>query len=189
MHEIRFHSRGGQGGVVGSEVLAQAFFLEGKFVQAFPAFGVERRGAPVLAFCRSADHPILLRNNIYEPDHVVVLDFSLLQTTDITKGLKEGGTVLINGKKHPEHYQRIIGEQWPIYVVDAGAIAYNEGLGSPTNPIVNTAILGAFSRVTGLVGIDAVSEAICAFVPAKREENAKAARIAFEQVRGMQPCR
>ena len=77
MLEIRFHGRGGQGAVIGSEVLAQAFFLEGKYVQAFPAFGVERRGAPVTAFCRVSPEPIHLRNQITHPDHVVVLDASL----------------------------------------------------------------------------------------------------------------
>ena len=88
MIEIRFHDRGGQGAVIGSEVLAHAFFLEGKYVQAFPAFGVERRGAPVTAFCRIDEHPILLRNQIYTPDHVVVLDTALLTTAGVTRGLK-----------------------------------------------------------------------------------------------------
>jgi len=84
MIEIRFHGRGGQGAVMGSDVLAHAFFIEDKYVQAFPAFGVERRGAPVMAFCRVDDKHINLRNQIYKPDHVIVLDSSLLETVGVT---------------------------------------------------------------------------------------------------------
>ena len=92
MYEIRFHGRGGQGAVIGSEVLAHAFFLEDKFVQAFPAFGVERRGAPVAAFCRVSDQPIYHRNQIYTPDHVIVLDESLLRIGIVDRGIKAKGT-------------------------------------------------------------------------------------------------
>jgi len=182
MEEIRFHGRGGQGAVIGSEVLAHAFFIEGEYVQAFPAFGVERRGAPVLAFCRVEKAPILLRSQIYEPDHVIVLDSSLLDSVDVTQGLKEKGTVLINGKLELEYYRDIVGGGYTVSVVDASAIAVQHRLGSPANPIVNTAILGAFSRATGLVGIDAVAQAIEEYVPVKKEENIKAARDAFERV-------
>ena len=182
MEEIRFHGRGGQGAVIGSEVLAHAFFIEGAYVQAFPAFGVERRGAPVLAFCRVDRTPIHLRSQIYEPDHVIVLDSSLLESVDVTKGLKEGGTVLINGKRSLPHYRGLVGEQHRVSVVDAGSIAVEHGLGSAANPIVNTAILGAFSRVSGLVGIDAVAQAIEEYVPLKKKENMEAARDAYEKV-------
>lgn len=89
MQEIRFHGRGGQGAVIGSEVLAYACFIEDKYVQAFPAFGVERRGAPVTAFCRINDRPFLLRNQIYKPDHIVFLDASMLETVPVTQGLKK----------------------------------------------------------------------------------------------------
>lgn len=182
MEEIRFHGRGGQGAVIGSEVLAHAFFIEGSYVQAFPAFGVERRGAPVLAFCRVDKAPIQLRSQIYEPDHVIVLDSSLLESIDVTQGLKKRGTVLINGKQDLQHYHDMVGEQFRISVVDAGSIAVEYRLGSSANPIVNTAILGAFSRVTGLVGIDAVAQAIEEYVPVKKRENMQAARDAFEKV-------
>jgi 2-oxoisovalerate ferredoxin oxidoreductase gamma subunit len=182
MEEIRFHGRGGQGAVIGSEVLAHAFFVEGAYVQAFPAFGVERRGAPVLAFCRVDRTPIHLRSQIYEPDHVIVLDSSLLESVNVTKGLKEGGTVLINGKRSLPHYRDLVGGQHRASVVDAGSIAVKHGLGSAANPIVNTAILGAFSKVTGLVGIEAVVQAIEEYVPVKRRENREAARDAYEQV-------
>lgn len=182
MEEIRFHGRGGQGAVIGSEVLAHAFFIEGEYVQAFPAFGVERRGAPVRAFCRVDRSPIHLRSQIYEPDHVIVLDSSLLESVDVTQGLKGGGTVLINGKKGFQHYRDLVEERFSVSVVDAGTIAVKHRLGSAGNPIVNTAILGAFSRVTGLVGIDAVAQAIEEYVPIKKKENMQAARDAYERV-------
>jgi 2-oxoisovalerate/pyruvate ferredoxin oxidoreductase gamma subunit len=182
MEEIRFHGRGGQGAVIGSEVLAHAFFIEGAYVQAFPAFGVERRGAPVLAFCRVDKAPILLRSQIYEPDHVIVLDASLLESVDVTQGLKKSGIVLINGKRDVHYYRDLVGDQYSVGVVDAGSIAVAHRLGSAANPIVNTAILGAFSRVSGLVGIDAVAQAIEEYVPLKKKENMKAARDAYEKV-------
>ncbi len=184
MQEIRFHGRGGQGAVIGSEVLAKAFFLEGQFVQAFPAFGVERRGAPVTAFCRIDDKHINLRNQIYEPDHVVVLDASMLETVNVIDGLKKGGSILINAPGRPEDYRARFGDDFSIHVVDAAAIAASHRLGSTSNPIVNTAILGAFSRATGLVGIKAVEEAIGLYVPVKKEKNILAARGAYDRVRG-----
>src|SRR4030043_1740404 len=96
MIEIRIHGRGGQGAVIASEVLAAAFFKEGKYVQAFPAFGVERRGAPVAAFTRVDDQPIRIRHNIYEPDHIIVLDQTLMESTQADSGLKENGWIIIN---------------------------------------------------------------------------------------------
>jgi 2-oxoisovalerate/pyruvate ferredoxin oxidoreductase gamma subunit len=95
MIEIRMHGRGGQGAVIACKILANALFREGKFAQSFPAFGVERRGAPVMAFTRIDDKPIHLRTQIYEPDHLIILDASLLQTIDVTVGLKPGGKILI----------------------------------------------------------------------------------------------
>jgi pyruvate ferredoxin oxidoreductase gamma subunit/2-oxoisovalerate ferredoxin oxidoreductase gamma subunit len=182
MQEIRFHGRGGQGAVIGSEVLAQAFFLENKYVQAFPAFGVERRGAPVTAFCRVDDQHIYLRNQIYTPDHVVVLDSSLLKTGGVTQGLKKCGTIVVNGRRPPQHYRQLLGDDYQVFVVDAALIAAANRLGSPANPIVNTAILGAFSKATGLVGIAAVERAIAEYVPLKKENNRRAARMAYEKV-------
>jgi len=99
MIELRFHSRGGQGGVIAGKLLAVAIFKEGKFVQTFPTFGVERRGAPVMTFVRISDKPIRLRNQVYAPDHLVVLDPSLLQFFDVLQGLKEGGIILVNTEK------------------------------------------------------------------------------------------
>lgn len=182
MQEIRFHGRGGQGAVIGSEVLAHAFFIEGKYVQAFPAFGVERRGAPVMAFCRMDGKPIYLRNQIYRPDHVIILDDSMIATVNVVDGLKEDGTVLINSSREPGGIRKMIGERYRVCVVDAGAIAAAHRLGSASNPIVNTAIVGAFAKATGLVGIEAVAQAIEEYVPAAKERNRQAAYAAYDQV-------
>jgi 2-oxoacid:acceptor oxidoreductase gamma subunit (pyruvate/2-ketoisovalerate family) len=181
MIEIRFHGRGGQGAVVASKVLAVAFFHENLYVQSFPAFGVERRGAPVMAFLRVDRQPINLRVNIYQPDHIVVLDPTLIGAIDVTSGLKENGWILLNSHQPPEVFSDLKG--FRTATVDATSIAIQNGLGSRTNPIVSTAILGAFSKVTGLVGIDSVALAIREEVPGKRDENVKAAREAFNEVK------
>jgi 2-oxoacid:acceptor oxidoreductase gamma subunit (pyruvate/2-ketoisovalerate family) len=180
MIEIRFHGRGGQGAVVASKVLAVAFFHEDLYVQSFPAFGVERRGAPVMAFLRVGPQPILLRVNIYEPDHIVVLDPTLIGAVDVTSGLKQDGWIIINSHQPPEIFDHLKG--FKTATVDATSIAIRNGLGSRTSPIVNTAILGAFSRVTGLIGIDSIALAIGEEIPGKKNENAKAAREAYEEV-------
>jgi len=179
--EIRFHGRGGQGAVVASKVLAVAFFHEGFHVQSFPAFGVERRGAPVMAFLRIDKQPIQLRVNIYEPDHIVVLDPTLIGAVDVTSGLKANGWILINSSQSPEAFDHL--KNFRIATVDATSVAIRNGLGSRTNPIVNTAILGAFSKVTGLVGIDSIALAIREEIPGKKNENAQAAREAYQEVR------
>ncbi|MFA5558435.1 MAG: 2-oxoacid:acceptor oxidoreductase family protein, partial [Methanofastidiosum sp.] len=104
MIEIRFHGRGGQGAVVASTILADAAFREGKYVQAFPYFGVERRGAPVTSFTRIDKNPIKIRSQVYTPNYIVVLDPTLMEVTEITSGLSEGGVVLINSDKDPKYY-------------------------------------------------------------------------------------
>jgi len=181
MVEIRFHGRGGQGAVVASEILAAALFLEGKYVQAFPAFGVERRGAPVTAFLRVDSKPIRLRCQIESPDHVIILDPTLIAAVDVTAGLKEGGMILISSDRPPEAFS--LGDGWLVATVDAGAIALKHGLGTRTNPIVNTAILGAFARLTKLVNLESITEAIREGVPMRPEENVAAAREAYESLR------
>lgn len=182
MIEIRMHGRGGQGAVVACKLLAGAIYKEGKFAQSFPAFGVERRGAPVMAYTRIDDKPIHLRTEIYEPNHLIVLDENLLLTVDVTAGLKEGGVIVINSAKSPSEIN--LPENFNIATVDANKIAANNGLGSRSTPIVNTAILGAFSKATGVVGIDAVEKAIRESVPLYPEKNAEATREAFENVIG-----
>jgi 2-oxoacid:acceptor oxidoreductase gamma subunit (pyruvate/2-ketoisovalerate family) len=153
MFEIRFHGRGGQGSVIASEILSKAVFLEGKDVQSFPFFGVERRGAPVQAYTRIDDKPIRVKANIYTPDCVVVLDPSLLKSQNVTAGLKEGGYLLINTEKKPE--ELTIDFKGNMATVDATAIA---------------------------VKLDSITAAISESVPNKPEANAAAAKEAFEKV-------
>lgn len=180
MIEIRIHGRGGQGAVVASAVLASALFYDGRYVQAFPTFGVERRGAPVMAFTRWDYRPIRIRANVYQPDHVIVLDWTLiLEGIDVADGLKDGGWILINSSKEIDTSPF---SKYKIAVVDAGAIAVSHQLGTPTSPVVNTAILGAFSKVTGMVTIGSVIRAIRENVPEKKEENVAAAREAYSKV-------
>jgi 2-oxoacid:acceptor oxidoreductase gamma subunit (pyruvate/2-ketoisovalerate family) len=181
MIEVRFHGRGGQGAVVASKLLASAIFKEGKSVQSFPAFGVERRGAPVMAFLRIDDHPIKLRTNVYEPDHIVVMDPTLIEAVDVTSGLKRKGWILLNSDRHPETFKKFA--SFRVATVDATRIAVENHLGSRTHPIVNTAILGAFSKVTGLVGIEAIVQAVREEVPTKEEANARAALEAYERTK------
>jgi 2-oxoacid:acceptor oxidoreductase gamma subunit (pyruvate/2-ketoisovalerate family) len=134
-----------------------------------------------MAFLRIDQQPIQLRVNIYEPDHIVVLDPTLIGTVDVTSGLKPKGWILINSGHSPETFQDLKG--FRIATVDATNIAIRNGLGSRTNPILNTAILGAFSKVTGLVKIDSIALAIREEVPGKKGENAQAAREAYNEVK------
>jgi len=106
MIEIRIHGRGGQGAVIGGMLLAKAVFAEGKYVQAFPSFGVERRGAPVEAFVRIDDHIINARYQIYHPDHIIILDPTLMNSSFAFAGLKKNGTILINTKESPDHFKK-----------------------------------------------------------------------------------
>ena len=177
MRELRIHGRGGQGAVVASKVLATALFREGKSVQAFPAFGVERRGAPVTAVLRIADGPILLRCEITQPDDCIILDATLLKAIDVTQGLKPGGGILINSDGQLEAYADLAAG-FRVSLVDASGIARRLGLGSKTQPIVNTAILGAFAVDSGLVSLDSVCPAIAEAVRARPEQNIEAAREA-----------
>lgn len=180
MYEIRFHGRGGQGAVVASTVLASAFFKEKKFVQAFPNFGAERRGAPVIAFTRVSDHEIRERFGIYEPDCLIILDSSLTRKKGIAQGLKEGHWIIINSDKRPGDYLFL--GSYRVATLDANTIAQKYHLGSASVPIVNTTILGAFSKVTGKVAIESIMDAVREDVPSKPENNAKAAREAYQKV-------
>ena len=185
MRELRIHGRGGQGSVIASKLLAVALFREGEWVQSFPAFGVERRGAPVTAFLR-LDDPIRLRCEITEPDDLIVLDPTLIDAIDVTSGLKPGGTILINTEKAPEEYPKLL-ERFRVATIDASGIAIRNGLGTKTQPIVNTAIVGAFAAEFGLIGLESVKAAIDDEVPVKQEANYAAAVEAFDAVRSAEP--
>jgi 2-oxoacid:acceptor oxidoreductase gamma subunit (pyruvate/2-ketoisovalerate family) len=184
MYEARFHGRCGQGAVTAANILAAAAYNEGKFSQAFPIFGVERRGAPVAAFLRIDEKPIDIKFQIYEPDAVIIQDPSLLQVKDldVKAGLKQGGKILINTKKDPSEFD--FGDA-KVYTIDATGIAVENRLGTQTNPIVNTAIIGAFVRMTGVVSLDAAVEAVHELSPAKRDENVKAVKAAYEKIKGV----
>lgn len=184
MIEIRMHGRGGQGAVIAAKILASAVFKEGRFAQSFPSFGVERRGAPVLAFTRVDDKPIRLRTAIYEPDHLIILDATLIKSTNVFSGLKKGGTILVNTSSQIGVFN--FSDEYSAAAVDAAGIAVKHGLGTKSIPIVNTSILGAFAKFTGVVGIDAIVEAIREGVPTKRDENAEAAKEAYKTVETIQ---
>jgi pyruvate ferredoxin oxidoreductase gamma subunit len=152
MFEVRFHGRGGQGSVTAAELLAMAAFRDGKYSQAFPIFGVERRGAPVQAFCRISDKPIRIRSQVYHPDMVVIQDASLLSNSHTLSGIKIDGSVIINTSKKPSELNV---NTYTIKTVDATEVAL-ETIGKP---IVNTVMLGAVSRL-GVVSIDSVIQSI-----------------------------
>ncbi|MBN2290166.1 MAG: 2-oxoacid:acceptor oxidoreductase family protein [Candidatus Glassbacteria bacterium] len=180
MQEIRFHGRGGQGAVAAGNVLAASLFSEGKHVQAFPHFGVERRGAPVAAFVRFDDHPVELRCHIYTPDYVIILDPSLAESPSVVEGLKKGGKVLVNSHRGPENFSGL--GDFVIATVDASSIALENKLGSIASPIVNTAILGALARFTGIVSLDSVIASVAEFIPVKTGENITAVRQSYDRV-------
>ena len=181
MQEIRIHGRGGQGAVVCAQILAGALFREGFSVQAFPAFGMERRGAPVFAVVRSDKAPIRIRSQACRPDIVIVLDPTLFDAAEPTRGMKNGGTIIINSDKPPSFW-KLNGEN-RIYTVNASQIAVQNHLGTATLPIVNTPLAGAFAGITGMVSIDAVAAAIEETVPGRTRENVNAARQAYYAVK------
>lgn len=181
MQEIRFHGRGGQGTVLASIALAKAFFQAGFWVQTFPVFGSERRGAPVEAYLRLDSSKIYVRSNVYEPDHVVVQDLRLLQLVDVTKGLKKGGWILLNSPGLPDGLERF--EGFRLACVDASRIALEHGLGAKTQPITNTSMMGAFAKLFGTPPLEAVATAIEHEMPVKIAENKAAARAAYDEVR------
>ena len=145
MIEIRIHGRGGQGGVTLAKLIATSRFLQGLSVQAFGLYAAERSGAPIQAFCRYSSKTITNRNLIYNPDHVIVLDPTLVGS-DIAAGLKGGGWILINTPESPDQFA----EQFPRYriaTVDATSIARDNKLGTRSVPIVNTALIGAVGKM------------------------------------------
>jgi pyruvate ferredoxin oxidoreductase gamma subunit len=153
--EIRWHGRGGQGAVTSAELLAKAAIAEGKYAQAFPAFGPERRGAPVVAFDRiDSKAPIRVRAEIRQPDVVIVLDPTLLRVVNVTAGLKNGGTLIINTRKDFVTIEEAFGGNWKLALVDATRIA-RAILGVP---IVNTTMLGALLKTTPVVTVESLVE-------------------------------
>ncbi len=178
MKEVRIHGRGGQGAVTTGQLMAIAAHYDGSYSQTFPMFGVERAGAPVAAFCRIDRKPVRLRSEVYEPDIVIVLDSSLVQTVDVTKGLRRGGTVIINTNRTPALLG--IKKGYDVHTVDATEIA----LRIFHRAIVNAPMLGAFSHITGLVTVKSLRRAIDEIIgrtkgPGLAELNKKAVEAVY----------
>ena len=146
--EIRWHGRGGQGAKTASLLLADAAFNTGKYIQGFPEYGPERMGAPITAYNRISDEKITIHSNIYEPDYVVVVDDSLLESVDVTKGLKEEGAIVINTTKTPDEVRPLLkGYKGKVCTIDAKTISI-ETLGKY---FPNTPMLAAIVKVSGIM--------------------------------------
>ena len=171
LKEIRIHGRGGQGAVTLAELIAIASFYDGKEVQAFPSFGVERRGAPVESYVRISNKPITRHDQVRNPDFLIILDETLLTNKNVYRGLDKGDLVIINSSKGIEEIKRFfkIYPDIKIYSLDAVSLGM-EILGKP---IVNTALLGAFAAATKLIKIKAVEQAIREKLKEKGEEMVK----------------
>ncbi|MBN1367930.1 MAG: pyruvate ferredoxin oxidoreductase subunit gamma [Dehalococcoidales bacterium] len=175
--EIRWHGRGGQGAVTSAELVAQAGINEGRYGQAFPSFGPERRGAPVQAFVRVSTHPIRNRAEITQPDVVVVLDPGLLPVVNVATGLKPDGIAIINTRKTPEQIRQEFKINQKIATVNATKIAM-ETLGVN---IVNTTMVGALIHATGIVKLDSLTEPLKGRFGKLAERNFESMKKAFEQ--------
>ncbi len=184
MVEIRFHGRGGQGAVLASRILAYAIFLEGKFVQSFPTFGAERRGAPVAAYVRVDDRFINRRCQVVNPDYVVVMAARLTETVGVSSGIRPGGLIFVNTEKPPAHFA-FFEEECRVATMNVNDLAREYRLGSRIMPLINAPILGAFARLSGLVGIDSLARALPRFLPAGDADNEAAMRAAWERAAGL----
>jgi len=146
--EIRWHGRGGQGAKTASLLLADAAFNTGKYIQGFPEYGPERMGAPITAYNRISSSPITIHSNIYEPDYVVVIDDTLLESVPVTAGLKENGAIIINSTKSNDNLKALLKDyKGSVYVIDARKIS-EEALGKY---FPNTPMLAAIVKVSGVM--------------------------------------
>jgi pyruvate ferredoxin oxidoreductase gamma subunit len=178
LKEIRIHGRGGQGSVLAAELMVVSAFEDGKYGQAFPAFGGERRGAPVQAFVRLDAHPVRVRYRVNQPDYVIILDHTLPNMVDVVAGLKPGGLVLIDSEKSPDAL--LWSADAPVYAVPATRIAL-EVFGQP---FVNLAMLGAWAAATNEVSIEAIKHAFQNRFPGSLgEKNGRAAQMGYDFIR------
>ena len=146
--EIRWHGRGGQGAKTASLLLADAAFNTGKYIQGFPEYGPERMGAPITAYNRISNEPITIHSNIYEPDYVVVVDDTLLESVDVTAGLKETGAIVINTTKDNEYLKKVLNKyNGDIYKIDARKISI-DALGKY---FPNTPMLASIVKISGIM--------------------------------------
>jgi len=183
MIEIRWHGRGGQGVVTASEILAKAALLEGKFVQHWPMFGPERRGAPVNAFTRIDEEPIDMHFGVYNPDIVVVIDPTLLiDVESITSGIKENALMIVNASKiYNDLIDKAKNLNLSLYAVDAYTIAIDIF----NRPFYNTPMLGALIKASNIVSINSIYEAVEEKFKNKAlvEKNKEAIKRAYDEVK------
>ena len=181
MFQIRIHGRGGQGVVTAAEMLSVAAFREGKHAQAFPSFGSERTGAPVVAFCRIDDREIRLREPVMQPDALIIQDPTLLHQVDVFAGVAPGGTILINTSRSFEELGlKELMHRFRTCTVPASEIA----LKHVGRPLPNAALLGGFAAISGQVSLDSVTAAIREKFSGKvAEGNAAAATAAFNHAK------
>jgi 2-oxoacid:acceptor oxidoreductase gamma subunit (pyruvate/2-ketoisovalerate family) len=179
MIEIRFHGRGGHGAVIASKILAQAILNENEnsFVQGYPKFGGERRGAPIEAYLRVDDRR---KCEIHTPDYAIVLDDSLVGLA--VSGLKENGWLVINTSR-PEKFIQEFAGKFNLALFDANELARSKKLGPQNQPIINTTILGMAVKAGGFCGIEALIKAILDSedIPKDHKKNAEAAKEAYEK--------
>ncbi|MEM1586479.1 MAG: 2-oxoacid:acceptor oxidoreductase family protein [Candidatus Bathyarchaeia archaeon] len=182
--EIRWHGRGGQGIVTVSRLLAQAALLDGKYVQSFPEFGPERRGAPVTGYTRISDEQILVHSQIYNPNIVVIVDPTLIGKPDIIRGLSPKGLIVAHSERSPGELKKILGaDGMSVYTVNAMRIAL-EVLG---RPIYNTAMLGALLKASPLVTMDSMIKVMRERFPgAVGEKNIAVIKRAYEEAIGIE---
>ncbi|MDY6796259.1 MAG: 2-oxoacid:acceptor oxidoreductase family protein [Actinomycetota bacterium] len=177
---IRFHGRGGQGAVASAEMLAVCAIDEGKYAQAFPSFGPERRGAPVIAYCRVDDKPILIREPITKPDVVVVLDPTVLRVADVASGLVPDGKIAVNTCTPAKELAKTYGfHDCCLATVDASEIAMRI-IG---RAITNTAMLGVLLKVKPVARLESLFEQINERFPAVAEKNIKALQTAYDDTK------
>ena len=190
MIEIRWHGRGGQGAKTASLLLADAAFNTGKYIQGFPEYGPERMGAPITAYNRISQTPITIHSNIYEPDYVVVVDDTLLESVDVTSGLKETGAIVINTTKSAEYLKKALkGYSGEVYTIDARKIS-EEALGKY---FPNTPMLAAIVKVSKIMTDDELLEDMkgsfkhkFAKKPEVIDGNMKALAMALKEVKKIQ---
>lgn len=185
MFQVRIHGRGGQGVVTAAEMLSIAAFEEGRHAQAFPSFGSERTGAPVVAFCRIADREIRLREPIMEPDALIIQDPTLLHQVDVFAGLKSDGYILINTNRSFEELGLgdFVRDRHPARLCTVAATEL--GLKHVGRPVPNVPLLGGFAAVSGLIRLESVIKAINDKFSGKvAAGNIAAATEAYAVVRG-----
>ncbi len=188
--EIRWHGRGGQGAKTASLLLADAAFNTGKFIQGFPEYGPERMGAPITAYNRISDKPITIHSNIYEPNYVVVVDDTLLESVPVTAGLKEDGAIIINTTRDSAYLKKVLnGYNGSIYTIDARKISM-ETLG---NYFPNTPMLAAIVKVSGVMSDEQLLDDMkgsfkhkFAKKPEVIEPNMKALEVSLKEVQKIQ---